>query len=158
MRRKDREISDFQEILKIVDACDVMRIGVNDGLYPYVVPVNFGYELDGQQLYLYIHGAMEGQKYVLLNKQPYCAFEMDIPLGIECIPEKGDVTMRYQSVMGRAVVDFLEGEEKQRVLDEVLMGRYEETKAFAYNKDAVKRTAVIRLKVTQITGKANLSE
>ena len=57
--------------------------------------------------------------------------------------------------MGKAEAVFLEGEEKQRAMDEVIMNRYEETRNFEYNRAAVARTAVVRLKVTEITAKAN---
>lgn len=63
--------------------------------------------------------------------------------------------MRYKSVMGKAEAQFLEGEEKQRAIDAVIMNRYEETRNFDYNRAAVTRTAVVRLKVTEITAKEN---
>ncbi|MCI9135355.1 MAG: pyridoxamine 5'-phosphate oxidase family protein, partial [Lachnospiraceae bacterium] len=40
MRRKDREITDFQEILEIIRKCDVCRIALNDEEFPYMVPLN----------------------------------------------------------------------------------------------------------------------
>lgn len=43
MRRKDREITDFNEIRKIIDACEILRLGLADGDFPYIVPVNFAY-------------------------------------------------------------------------------------------------------------------
>lgn len=156
MRRKDREVTDFSEILKIVDACEILRLGLSDGAFPYIVPVNFAYEVREGQLYFYLHGAMAGRKYELLRKDPRCAFEMDRPLGLELIPERGDVTMRYQSVMGTGEVEFLEGEVRQQAIDQVIMARFPETWDFAYNQKAVKHTAVLRLKVLELTAKANL--
>ena len=156
MRRKDREITDFDEILKIIDACDIVRLGLSDGDTPYIVPVNFAYEVMDAKVMLYIHGAMAGRKYEILIKNPICSFEMDIPVQIECIEEKKDVTMRYQSVMGKAVAEFLEGEEKVRALDEILMARYDQTRDFNYNRRMILQTAVIRLKVVEMTAKRNL--
>lgn len=155
MRRKDREVTDFDEIIKIVDACQIVRLGLADGDFPYIVPVNFAYQVQDGTLYLYIHGAMAGRKYELLQKSPLCSFEMDIPLKMDCIYEAKDVTMRYQSVMGKAEAEFLYGEERRRAIDEVIMNRYEETRHFEYNHAAVERTAVIRLKATELTAKAN---
>lgn len=157
MRRKDREVTDFTEIIKIIEKCEIVRLGLADGDFPYIVPVNFAFTVSSGQVELYIHGAMAGRKYELLRKNPVCSFEMDIPLKIECLYEKKDVTMRYQSVMGRARAEFLEGEEKQRALDEVIMARHEETRKFEYQKSAVARTAVVRLTVLEITAKANMS-
>ena len=155
MRRKDREVTDFDEMIKIVDACQIVRLGLADGDFPYIVPVNFAYQVQDGTLYLYIHGAMAGRKYELLQKSPLCSFEMDIPLKMDCIYEAKDVTMRYQSVMGKAEAEFLYGEERRRAIDEVIMNRYEETRHFEYNHAAVERTAVIRLKATELTAKAN---
>ncbi|MGN8635503.1 pyridoxamine 5'-phosphate oxidase family protein [Eubacterium pyruvativorans] len=155
MRRKDREVTDFPAILEIIEHCDILRLGLADGAYPYIVPVNFAYEVRDGQLSFYIHGAMAGRKYEMLRRNPVCSFEMDNPLYIECLPEKKDVTMRYECVMGRADVTFLEGEERQRAIDDVLMARYEMTKDFAYNQAVVSHTALMKLTVTELTAKAN---
>ena len=53
MRRKDREITDFQEILEIIRKCDVCRIALNDEEFPYMVPLNFGMDVQGDQIYFY---------------------------------------------------------------------------------------------------------
>lgn len=155
MRRKDREVTDFDTILRIVDECDIIRLGLADGDFPYIVPVNFAYTVDGTQLYFYIHGAMAGKKYEMLKARPYCSFEMDIPLEMDCIVEAKDVTMRYKSVMGKCKVEFLEAEEKQSAIDDIIMARYEATKAFEYNKNTVQRTAVAKLTVIELTAKVN---
>lgn len=34
MRRKGREITDFEEIIEIIKKCDVCRIALNDEDYP----------------------------------------------------------------------------------------------------------------------------
>lgn len=156
MRRKDREVTGFSEIMKIVEQCEIVRLGLSDGDYPYIVPMNFAYEVKGEQLYLYVHGAMAGRRYELLTQNPVCSFEMDKPLYMDCITEMKNVTMRYLSVMGKAAVTFLEGEDKKRAVDEVIMARHEETKNFVYNESALPRTAVLKLTVTEISAKANL--
>lgn len=45
MRRKDREITDFQEIIATIKKCDVCRLAWNDQDYPYIVPMNFGLDV-----------------------------------------------------------------------------------------------------------------
>ena len=155
MRRKDREVTDFSEIIKIIDECEIVRLGMADGNFPYIVPVNFAYKVSGETVALYIHGAMAGQKYEMLQRNPVCSFEMDLPIEMDCIYEKKDVTMRYKCVMGKAEVEFLEGEEKQAAIDEIIMARYEETRNFEYNKNVVARTAVAKLTVTELTAKVN---
>lgn len=155
MRRKDREVTDRSVMLQIIDECEIIRLGLSDGDFPYIVPVNFAYTASDDAVCFYIHGAMAGRKYELLTRNPYCSFEMDIPLEMDCMVKEKDVTMRYKSVMGKCRAEFLEGEAKQKAIDEVIMARHEETKHFVYNKDAVKRTAVVKLTVLEMTAKVN---
>ena len=58
MRRKDREITDFNEILEIIKKCDVCRVAINDKDFTYIVPMNFGLDVQGEQVYLYFHSAL----------------------------------------------------------------------------------------------------
>ena len=77
MRRKDREVKDYPEIIKIIDACDCCRLGFVDDKEAYIVPLNFGYETNGSDLTLYFHSANEGRKIDLVSKQERVAFELD---------------------------------------------------------------------------------
>ena len=78
MRKSKREITDFHEILDIIQNMDTIRIGIHDGKYPYVVPVSFGYDSAGGRLAFYFHGAKEGKKAGLLAKNPHVCVEGDI--------------------------------------------------------------------------------
>ena len=59
MRRKDREIQDFDEIIEVMKKCDVCRVAMRGEEYPYMVPLNFGMEVEETQVTLYFHGAMD---------------------------------------------------------------------------------------------------
>lgn len=155
MRRKDREVTDFNDILSIIDKCDIMRIGLAAGDYPYIVPINFSYDVQGEHIDFYIHGAMAGRKYELLMKNPKCSFEIDNPLKMDYLYDDHDITMRYESVMGTADVTFIADEDKENVMDNIILARYEESKTFPYNREVLSRTAIIKLSVTSITGKRN---
>ena len=63
MRRKDREITDKQDILEVMKKCDVCRIALHNGDYPYIVPLNFGLQVENDMPVLYFHGVLEGKKY-----------------------------------------------------------------------------------------------
>ena len=73
---------------------------------------------------------------------------------LELVPQGKDVTMRYQCVMGKADVTLLEDDDALRAL-EIVMSRREDTRNFDWNRNAVPRTAVWELKVTELTGKVN---
>ena len=155
MRRKDREIRDFAVIRKIIDKCEVLRIGlVDDDLFPYIVPVNFAYTIEGEQIFFYIHGAVAGRKYELIRRNGVCSFEMDCDHELVVKEEEREATMYYKSVMGRARLEFLEGEEKKRGLD-IIMARDESTRGMDYDLAPLPRTAVVKLTVTEYSGKSN---
>ena len=69
MYHADREIRDKEIIKAILDMCDVINVGFFDDEYPYVLPVNFGYEYD-ENLVFYMHHATEGYKNKLIEKNP----------------------------------------------------------------------------------------
>lgn len=158
MRRIDREVKDFNKIIDIINECEIIRIGLSDGDFPYIVPVNFSYEVVDNKLYFYIHGAMAGRKYEMIMKNPLCSFELDIPIKMDILTEKKDITMRYKSVMGKAKAYFISDEDKEEVMDNKILSRYESTKGFDYNKESLKRCAIIKLEVLEITAKANIGK
>ena len=52
MRRSDREVKDFDGIIRIMEKCDVCRIALNNNGYPYILPLNFGMKVDNNILKL----------------------------------------------------------------------------------------------------------
>lgn len=154
MRRKDREVTDFNEIKEIIEECDTIRIGLNDGSYPYIVPLNFGYEIQGEQIYFYIHGAMAGKKYELIKDLKACSFEMDCAHQVECLYDSKDVTMRYKCVMGKASITLLDENEKEQAMD-IMMSKYEKTRDFVYDHTRLQGIMIARLKVLELTAKIN---
>ena len=49
MRRKDREITDIHKIEKILSSAKYLHLGVLDDEYPYVVPLHYGYQINGRE-------------------------------------------------------------------------------------------------------------
>lgn len=74
--------------------------------FPLHRVVNFAYTAEAGRIAFYVHGAMAGKKYELMRQNARCSFEMDIPLKLDCLYEKKDVTMRYKSVMGAVAIDL----------------------------------------------------
>ena len=148
MRRKDREITDRQEIEAILAEAMVCRIGLADESGPYVVPVSYGYE-DGS---LYIHSAPEGKKVALLAKNPRCCFEVDICDGVIRGTKPCSWGMRYRSVIGFGEAGILaDPQEKQRGLD-CIIGHYGGVSGNFSGND-LETVTVIRIAVGSMTGK-----
>ena len=60
----------MQQILNIVDKAKILRLGLFDKEYPYVVPLHYGYEYAESRLFFYMHSAKEGHKLAVLAIDP----------------------------------------------------------------------------------------
>jgi len=86
MRRKLCEVSDINEIYKMLDSSNIGNIatlGV-DG-YPYITPVNFVRVKDC----IYFHCALKGEKLDNIEENNNVCFEVAIPLGLFMIKKRG---------------------------------------------------------------------
>lgn len=151
MRRKDREITDFHEIIEIIKKCDVCRIALNDEEFPYIVPLNFGLDVEGEQVYFYFHAAMEGKKLELIEKDNRATFEMDCDHKFILYEEWMSCTMGYASVIGHGYIENVADEDKYEAL-KILMRQYH-AEDFKFNTDMMKVTKVLRMRVTDMVGK-----
>ena len=77
MRRVDREVTDFLKMTDIMKNCECCRLGLVDKNEAYIVPMNFGIEIIGEQVILYFHCANQGRKIELISGQTITSFEMD---------------------------------------------------------------------------------
>lgn len=152
MRQKNREIKEFNEIIEVMKSCDVCRLALNDGGYPYILPLNFGIEVVDGKLNLYFHSALEGHKVDLIKKDNRASFEMDCRHQLQYFEEKGYCTMSYESVIGRGRIRILDEEEKMDALMK-LMDHYHMGKEAYFNPAAIPRTLVYVLEVEKITAK-----
>lgn len=151
MRRRDREIKDINEIIKVIEKCDVCRLALNDDNYPYIIPLNFGMQLINGKIILYFHGATEGKKYELIKKDKRASFEMDCSHRLVTDVDKGSCTMEYESVIGNGIVEILSETEKYEALC-ILMKHYHK-EDFLFDKAVISKTTVLKLVVENITGK-----
>ena len=117
MRRKDREVTDLGAIGRIIGDCKVLRLGMVDEGRPYVVPMNFGFDLRDGVLELYCHSAPEGRKVEILRRNPEVCFEMDCGHRLVEAEAACGYGFAYSSVIGEGTVGFIEDhEEKLRAL------------------------------------------
>lgn len=155
MRRSDREIKDFDGIVSALEKCDAVRLAFNDGDIPYIVPLSFGIERNGDSLTLYFHGAPEGKKIDLIRREGRAAFEADCSHRLFFDREKGSCTTEYESVVGYGDVGFVTSEEEKIRALKILMKHYGE-EDFPFSLAVVPGTAVFRLDVRSVTGKRRI--
>lgn len=148
MRRSDREVKEFNDIVAIIEKCDVCRLALNNNGYPYILPLNFGMTVKGNKIELYFHGAMEGTKYDLIEKDNRASFEMDCAHRLVTEIERGSCTMEYESVIGQGHIEMLSEDEKYDALC-ILMKHYHQEE-FPFNQAVIPRTKVFKLVVEKV--------
>jgi nitroimidazol reductase NimA-like FMN-containing flavoprotein (pyridoxamine 5'-phosphate oxidase superfamily) len=123
MRQKDREVKDPEQLLEILKKCDVCRLALLDGEYPYIVPMNFGFEAEEGQTALYFHCAAEGKKLDLIKRNNRAAFEADRTIRLVAGRNACRYSMDYESVTGSGTIEIVPEAEKIKGLT-ALMRHY----------------------------------
>ena len=148
MRRSEKEITDQSAIEAIINASLVCRLALSDGDQPYIVPLSFGY----QDRTLYFHSALEGKKIDTIKINNRICFEFDLNTKIIEAEKACKLGIKYQSVIGFGKAVFVEDiEEKQKALN-IIISHYSD-RNFQFPDKAIKKTAIIKIKIESMTGK-----
>lgn len=149
MTGKEIEITDFDEIDRVLSASRVCRIALNDGAAPYIIPMCFGYNLSGGKLELYFRCDDKGKKMELLKSNNNAAFEVDKLLDIVNDEELGFTVPSYQSITGAGVIEVITGIEKITGLD-YIMKKYGETpKEGKLSEQVINNFALLKLTASE---------
>lgn len=126
MLTNEKEITDFDEIDSLLNSSRVCRIALMNGNFPYIVPMCFGYNLEGGKLELYFRCEEKGKKLDLIKTNNYAAFEIDKLYDI-VKSEKyfGFSAASYKSITGTGVIEVTTAIEKITGL-EFIMKKYGE--------------------------------
>ncbi|MEL4106338.1 pyridoxamine 5'-phosphate oxidase family protein [Oscillospiraceae bacterium WX1] len=155
MRKADREIKDFNDIIGVLDRCQTIRLGLNGDEYPYVVPLSFGYEAADGAVTLYFHGATEGLKHELILKNNKVCVEADI--FYRYTGTGHGITTEYESVIGFGTIHKADTVEAIKGL-ELLLNHCRAGSASASDCVALGITAVYGIELERITGKRRFVE
>lgn len=154
MRRKDRELHDPEQLEAILKECSVVRIAAQDQEGLFVVPMNFGYRLEGEKLTLFVHSAPEGRKVSAFRKGGTVAFEMDCGHALRTADTACGHSYTYQSIMGTGTVAEIQDlGEKQQALKSIMTHLTGQN--WQVPCQGAERTAVFALEASHWTGKAN---
>ena len=158
MRRKDREITDRQAIIKIIESCQCCRIGFKDDGEVYIVPLNFGFEYVEERYVLYFHGAKEGRKIDLIAKNPCVGFEMDTNHEIYAKSDNETActyTARFQSIIGTGEVSMVSDayEKKHGLL--LIMEHTTKKGVWSFDDKMLNAVAVFKLEVEKLSCKVH---
>lgn len=152
MRRKDREVTDMNELIKIIDQCKVCRIAMEDKDGLYIVPMNFGYTYEDNQLVLYFHSAMEGRKITALKDNYDVCIEMDCEHRLITGVEACQYSYAYKSIIGNGEALFIDDVVEKKTAMSILM-KHQTGKDFSLDDRMVKGVSVFKIIVHSFTGK-----
>lgn len=154
MRRQDRAIQDPEELKAVLDRCKVCRVGMVEEGKPYIVPLNFGYTLEGEELTLWFHSARQGRKLDILRQNPQVCFEMDCGHALTGEGEEACVySYAFSSIMGEGITELPEDPEQKLEGLRHLMEQVAGAGDYTFDPKVVQHTVVLRLRVQWYTGK-----
>lgn len=152
MTRREREVTDIEEICGILDRAKIVHVGMVDGNRPYVVPMNYGYTLNDGKLTFYLHGAMRGRKLDVIRANPNVFVEIDTDI----VPFEGEVACKYglcySSVMGEGVAEIVEDTELKKEALSIFM-KTQTGKDFEFNDKMVSVVSIIKINISEFTAK-----
>lgn len=149
MNRAEKKITNPEEIRDIARQARICRVAMVEGDIPYVIPLNFVMSGDC----LYFHSATKGKKIDILSKNKNVCFEMEIDTQIITGETPCAWGMKYECVIGYGSAFFVhKHEEKIKVLN-LLMEKYAGRSDHTYPENIVKKTMIVGVKITKLTGK-----
>ncbi len=149
MRRKDKEVKTFDTILDIITKSNIIRIAINDGEYPYIIPFNYGYYENS----FFIHSAKKGKKIDLLKINNKVGFEIDFLNQIITHEISCEWTTKYQSIIGSGTIEI------QDSLDDIISGldiimkHHGKEGENRYNEANLKNIVILKLSPISMTAK-----
>ena len=153
MRRKDREVTELNEILNIVDRAKILHLGLFDADYPYVVPLHYGYEYADGNLVFYLHCAGAGHKLDLIRANPKVCVELDCDVELM---SGGEIPCRYgsayASVIGRGCAQIL-SDDREKIRGLSLLMKNQTGREFVISPQMASAVEVIRVTVPEFSAK-----
>lgn len=152
MRRKDRklEIEDIHYVLNTGEY-GVLSTVTPDGT-PYSIPISYAYDEDNNVIYMHCT-ADGGQNIENITFQPVVCYT--IVTGTEVLPE--NFSTRYWSVNVFGKIDIITNTEQKKEGLRKLLFKYSadfKEKGLNYIDSAVDRVFVLKLSISEVTGKA----
>ncbi|KJW12405.1 pyridoxamine 5'-phosphate oxidase family protein [Levilactobacillus spicheri] len=153
MHQPQQVVTDRTQIHQFIQAGHVLQLALNDGVYPYVVPVNYGYVFDeAGQLHFYVHGAPVGKKRTLIAADPHVAFSIVADRAFE--HTANSCTYWFKSVLGTGTATLLtDHQEKAQALQLLLRHEAGDQAHLDLTHKDLSHLGAIRIDVDQLTAK-----
>lgn len=156
MRRIEKEIKDKEELVELLKGGKYAVISMSKENEPYIISLSYGY--DEAKNALYFHCAKEGQKIDFIKANPYVCGTVIEDNGYE-----DACGQTFRSVVFRGKMEIVEDLEQKKYGFEILLNQLEEDpniikKKYLEKDETYENSGMLRLEVTDITGKEQKAE
>ena len=156
MRRHDKEITDINEKIGIIEKCKVCRIGLSENNMPYVIPLNYGYHFENDALTLFFHCAPEGKKMDIIGNNNDACFEIDCDTKLIEAEAACNYGYAFKSIIGFGKIIILKNtDEKIDGLNKIMHHQTGKKTVFDFPHDQLHKVCVFKMVIEQFTGKQN---
>jgi len=151
-RMRTHQLSE-EQIKKLLNSADNGSLAtINSDGTPYVTPMHFVYIEDA----IYFHGLPKGKKLYNIANDPrvgFCVYEMDKFI-LDPEEKPCDTNTKYESVILSGIAKPIEDiGEKTKALKEIVKKYTPHLSDKELPENMVKGTIVIRIEITEVTGK-----
>ncbi len=150
--KKDREMTDVKDILRVIENNSVLRIALCDGDMPYIIPMNYAYDYVDDTLTFYFHSALKGAKLEIMEKNNNACFEIDCEHNLIEGKVACQYSFEFSSVVGVGKTEIVENpQEKIKVMKKLM--KHIAKKDFDFTEKLVGILTVWKLTVSEFKGK-----
>lgn len=149
MRRKDKEITDKNEMESIINDNTVCRLGLSENDTPYIIPLNYGYQTG----VLYFHSFKAGKKLDIIKNNAQACFEISDTIKVLEAEAACDFGTRYKSVLGSGTIEIVTDETEKIEGLNIIMQHHTRKARWEYGERAVKNVVILKMTIKEMTGK-----
>jgi nitroimidazol reductase NimA-like FMN-containing flavoprotein (pyridoxamine 5'-phosphate oxidase superfamily) len=154
MRNKDKEITERDEMIEIIQSQKIVTIAMSKDNEPYLVTVNYAF--DREQSCFYFHCGYAGKKIDFLESNPMVWGQVLDDRNYK----QGECNHKYQTVQFLGEVSFMRDREEKLSALNMLIEQLEEDpeslKEKYINENSLDKVNMVSIKVNEMWGKRNI--
>ena len=120
MRRKDREVTNREDILRIIKEAKYLHLALFDGAYPYIVSLHYGFT-NSDPFVFYMHSAKEGHKIDLIKNNSSAAITLESNVVLQESESACAYSSTFSSIFATGDVSLVEDLKEKRIALELIM-------------------------------------
>ena len=149
MRRSEKQITDQNELIDILDGNTICRIAFSDNDIPYIVPMNYGYAENK----IYLHTAQEGRKMQILERNNSVCFEITDSIEIVKSEVACDFGTNFRSIIGfGTITPVMDFKEKLHAI-RTIMKQHTNKDHWEFPDKKIDMFMILEITIEKLTGK-----